>query len=190
MADSKRVKIPIKTYLVYLILVTFLVTGVTFSRFITTVTGGDSATVARPIIEFTLTDETILEGEKSVFNLAPISMKPGDEIHYTVIVDNEDVTKKITEVALSYTISVGINYKDNPHENSTYPIDAQIYLSDDPFTRTLANKPYTFGVQTAQQKEFILVLLWDDENVYDYDDYAGDIYTVTITLSWEQRVSG
>lgn len=43
---SKRVKLPLRAYLLYLLVASFLMTGVTFSKYITASTGGDSARVA------------------------------------------------------------------------------------------------------------------------------------------------
>lgn len=184
MADKKRVKIPIKTYLIYLVLVTFLVTGVTFSRFIATVTGGDSATVAKPVIDLSLK-----EGENYVYTLNPVSMKPGDEIRYTVRVANGDSMSTITEVALSYTISAQVEYTVNPQSNENPPITAAIYVSDDPFTETLAAGPHNFGIGPIQDDHlYILILSWDSMK-NDYLDYVGDKYTVTITVDWQQKVN-
>lgn len=43
---AKRVKLPLRAYLLYLLVASFLMTGVTFSKYIAASTGGDSARVA------------------------------------------------------------------------------------------------------------------------------------------------
>ena len=44
---KRRIKLPLRAYLLYFTLLSFLLTGVTFSKYVTRSTGGDSARVVR-----------------------------------------------------------------------------------------------------------------------------------------------
>lgn len=52
---TKRVKLPLRAYLLYLLVASFLMTGVTFSKYITASSGGDDARVAT-IHELSITE--------------------------------------------------------------------------------------------------------------------------------------
>lgn len=49
-SPSKRGRLPLHVYLVYLLVCTFLLTGVSFSRYISTSTAGDSARAAKGLV--------------------------------------------------------------------------------------------------------------------------------------------
>ena len=88
--------IPLTVWLGYLLAVTFLVTGVTFSSYITTTSGGDSARVARWSVD--------IEGDER--NMILIKAAPGIEVH------NDLVVYQNSEVSVEYVIRIE-NLTDN-----------------------------------------------------------------------------
>lgn len=66
----KRVRLPLRAYLLYLLVVTFALTGVTFSRYVTSSGGGDAARVAA-IRELTVTETGDVPADGGRWLLAP-----------------------------------------------------------------------------------------------------------------------
>lgn len=87
--------IPLAAWLGYLLAVTFLVTGVTFSSYITTTSGGDSARVARWSFAQDGLNEALV-----------VSLVPGQTVSHTLKAQHG------SEVAVDYTVSV-YNTTDN-----------------------------------------------------------------------------
>lgn len=67
---AKRVRLPLRAYLLYLLVVTFALTGVTFSRYVTSSGGGDAARVAA-IRELTVTETGDVPADGGRWLLAP-----------------------------------------------------------------------------------------------------------------------
>ena len=67
---KKRVRLPLRAYLLYLLVVTFALTGVTFSRYVTSSGGGDAARVAA-IRELTVTETGDVPADGGRWLLAP-----------------------------------------------------------------------------------------------------------------------
>ena len=67
---KKRVRLPLRAYLLYLLVVTFALTGVTFSRYVTSSSGGDAARVA-VIRDLTVTEEGDVPADGGRWLLAP-----------------------------------------------------------------------------------------------------------------------
>ena len=67
---KKRVRLPLRAYLLYLLVVTFALTGVTFSRYVTSSYGGDTARVAY-IRELTVTETGDVPADGGRWLLAP-----------------------------------------------------------------------------------------------------------------------
>ena len=67
---AKRVCLPLRAYLLYLLVVTFALTGVTFSRYVTSSGGGDAARVAA-IRELTVTETGDVPADGGRWLLAP-----------------------------------------------------------------------------------------------------------------------
>lgn len=67
---KKRVRLPLRAYLLYLLVVTFALTGVTFSRYVTSSYGGDAARVA-VIRDLTVTETGDVPADGGRWLLAP-----------------------------------------------------------------------------------------------------------------------
>lgn len=97
---SRRKKLPVATYLVYLLIATFLFTGVSFSKYATTASGSDEARVA--VFDF----EFVLTGSGSQSEVVAVDTYPGFNGTYTI-----QVTDK-SEVAMKYKVTAE-NLTDN-----------------------------------------------------------------------------
>lgn len=67
---KNRVRLPLRAYLLYLLVVTFALTGVTFSRYVTSSYGGDAARVAA-IRDLTVTETGDVPADGGRWLLAP-----------------------------------------------------------------------------------------------------------------------
>lgn len=67
---KNRVRLPLRAYLLYLLVVTFALTGVTFSRYVTSSNGGDAARVA-VIRDLTVTETGDVPADGGRWLLAP-----------------------------------------------------------------------------------------------------------------------
>ena len=67
---KNRVRLPLRAYLLYLLVVTFALTGVTFSRYVTSSDGGDAARVA-VIRDLTVTETRDVPADGGRWLLAP-----------------------------------------------------------------------------------------------------------------------
>lgn len=67
---KNRVRLPLRAYLLYLLVVTFALTGVTFSRYVTSSNGGDAARVA-VIRQLTVTETGDVPADGGRWLLAP-----------------------------------------------------------------------------------------------------------------------
>lgn len=96
--QNKVKRIPLSVWLTYLLIVTVIFTGVTFSGYVTTVEGGDEARVAQHAFKVSgggTDDWSInIDGLK----------KPGDSVTANFTVSNKD--SKISEVTMGYRIDV------------------------------------------------------------------------------------
>lgn len=96
--QNKVKRIPLSVWLTYLLIVTVIFTGVTFSGYVTTVEGGDEARVAQHAFKVSGggTDDWSL-------NIDGLK-KPGDSVTANFTVSNKD--SKISEATMKYSINV------------------------------------------------------------------------------------
>ena len=78
-------------WIVFLLLLTMLATGVSFAKYVTTVTGTGTVSVARPVVEF---------AEESLTDI--LSMRPGDSAERAFSVTNRGQN----QVKMAYRLSV------------------------------------------------------------------------------------
>lgn len=176
--NTRKLKLPIKSYLMYFIALTLMVTGVTFSRYITVATNGDSAKVARPVFTVDLTNQAgtysyLLDGELE-------DIKPGDQQIYTFLVTNSDGVK-ISEVALRYKAVVDMT--------GTLPLTVTLeenWTDDNDliFAEGVETGYYNIGAGTVQEFTFLIRIVWDAED--NDPSYAGLSNDILITVNWEQ----
>lgn len=148
----RRRKLPVATYLVYLLIATFLFTGVSFSKYATTASGSDEARVAAFDFEFVLT------GSGNQSEVVAVDTYPGMDKTYTV-----KVTDK-SEVAMKYTVTA-----ENLTENT-------------PLKVTLNNNGVSYGGEyLTGSDELSLNLKWESrDNAAGYAGEV-DAIRITVT---------
>ncbi len=168
-------------YLMYLIVITFVVTTVSFSKYLSTVGGGGSVTVAVPVIEYIPVSAT--------FNGVPISgitgggivlngLEPGDELIYNFNILNHNDTKQ-NQVLLKYDISVSFD-PDPQVIPLTYTLSpAAIYSSQGEWTY--------LGYAYQETHSYTLTVLWGGE-MYD-TAYLNKEQLIEIRIDSEQADS-
>lgn len=174
MQERTKIKIPIKTYLVCLVILTFFVTSVSLSRYIMRVEGGDSARVAKYIVEINM------QKDFESVELQLDDIMPGESHDYEFAVANNDGANR-SEVAFSFyieltttallpleiTISEGVNVYEYNHSEEKIITDI-----------------YYIGTSSNQTVEFLITFAWDAEE--NDAIYQGLTDTISINVFWEQ----
>lgn len=94
---KSRRRLPLHVYLAYLLVCTFLLTGVSFSRYISSASGSDSARVAKGVV-------TVRYDDSTTVNLVRPS---GDGLETEEF--SFSVTNSISEVAIQYDVVVTLD---------------------------------------------------------------------------------
>ena len=128
----RRRKLPVATYLVYLLIATFLFTGVSFSKYATTASGSDEARVAAFDFEFVLT------GSGNQSEVVAVDTYPGMDKTYTVkVTDKSEVAMKykVTAENLTNNTPIAVTLEHNStaydHEYLTESGDLALKLEGD-----------------------------------------------------------
>jgi hypothetical protein len=145
---------------VYLLIATFLFTGVSFSKYATTASGSDEARVAAFDFEFTLT------GAGSLAEVLAVDTYPGMKATYTIQVTDA------SEVAVKYKVTAE-NLTGNTPVTAAITLDGEAYDSATFFTTS-----------EHGARELELTLSWDGNN--NAASYAGEVDAVRITVIAEQ----
>lgn len=164
-------------YLVYLIIVTLVVTGVSFSKYGTIVDGTDTARVAKPVLEYVPVSATFrgipvgsISGGLS-FN----DVKPGDELVYIFQIRNFDGVN-LNEVLLKYNINVNVEpVGELPLTPTITP--ALAYPSAGPSWTIL-------GMGENITHSYTLRILWNAAQTGS--GYSNKTQTIKITINAEQ----
>ena len=165
-------------YLIYLSVVTLVVTVVSFSRYSATVEGGGSVTVAVPVIEYipvsaTFNDEPITDitGGGIVLH----DLRPGDELVYRFNISNHDGARR-NQVLLKYDISVAFDPDPQviPLEYTISP--AAVYRSQGEWTY--------LGFEEQETHSYTLTVLWSGDQ-YDMS-YLDKEQLIEIRIDTEQ----
>ncbi len=163
---KKRVHI----YLIYLALISFVVTGVSFSRYSSSVDGSDNAAAAKVVVEYlpiSMTKNgvpmTVDEGGLSVGDL-----KPGDVLIYHFNINNFNGLNS-NQVLIKYSISVIFN-PDPVMIPLTYDV-----TPDGTYQSAGANWTYMgFGAQETHS--YTLTISWNEnDNDPEYLSQQQDI---------------
>jgi len=177
MNNDKKRKIPIKTLLFYLIMLTVIASSITFSRHIIIVQGEDSISMASYVVEMDLSYDS------QIINLQMEDVLPGSDHEYDIIVANYK-DSKTSDISFQFFISVSteniLPLKITLQENwGEYLVFAD---SDD--DGIVITSQYNVGQGSAQEVPFVLQISWDE---LDNDDsYANLSDTLTINVAWEQ----
>lgn len=96
-------KLPLR-YVIYLLMLLMLTTGVSLSRYQTTIAGSATVSVARPVVEYFPGEPTIYRGAEATSS----GMIPGDRLVFPFQVKNFDAAGR-TEVKMAYQVHVNFS---------------------------------------------------------------------------------
>lgn len=157
---KRKAFLPLR-WLVYLLLLTLLATGVSLSRYKTTVAGTATVRVARPVVVF----------EGGAVDLS--NLRPGDEKDYAFSVKNSD-GNGINEVIMDYRLSVA-----QTGEEPLLPISLSIILpNEQPYTGQWVRLGYSAPISHS----YTLRVTWPDEVAARSDDYMAQSRSIKITV--------
>jgi hypothetical protein len=171
-------------YLVYLIIVTLVVTGVSFSKYGTIVDGTDTARVAKPVLEYVPTSATFRGQALSSLSegLSFTDVKPGDELIYTFDIRNyegEGLNKVRNEVLLKYNIVVSVQPENE------LPLSTTLGPTLPDITYPSAGSGWTIlGLGEDITHSYTLRILWNAAETGSV--YANKTQTIRITINAEQ----
>ena len=165
-------------YLVYLIIVTMIVTGVSFSKYGTLVDGTDSARVAKPVLRYVPQGATY-NGVVVSGGLSFTNVKPGDVLIYNFKIENfegEGLNKVMNEVLLKYNIEISVEPLDELPLQRTLT-SASTYPSASPGWTIL-------GMGENISHSYTLRIEWDAG--VTGSEYSNKTQTIRITINAEQ----
>ncbi len=96
MAKSKT-KLPIKRYLIYILIAVVLISNTTFSRYVSTSSGGSSVSVALFASDVSYVEDVQI----------PISIHPGETVEFHIILTNFELDgdNRVSQVSQRYKLS-------------------------------------------------------------------------------------
>lgn len=166
---KSRRRLPLHVYLTYLLVCTFLLTGVSFSRYISSASGSDSARVAKGMVTVRCDDDTTV-------NL----VRQSDDG-----VETEDfsfsVTNSISEVAIQYDVVVTL---DKPLGNGV-----TMNLDGNEGTKSEDGKEYKFsnmGMFEAGKSHSSNHILSFSGDFMEIPSGTDDTYNIQITIRSQQ----
>lgn len=136
-------------WIVFLLLLTMLATGVSFAKYVTTVTGSGTVSVARPVVKYVKSDTALLNNTAVSWPGGLSSLKPGDTIVYQFAVQNFDGGLQ-NEVTMKYRLSLD-------HPGNTLPLDYTITSAN---AGTPVDGWYTIGFGGNATHTFTLTMTW------------------------------
>ena len=157
---SRRKGIPVVTYLVLLLIATFLFTGISFSKHVSTTSGDSAVSVAKFDFKFDLA------GSGTQSEVLEVQVQPGFTKDYSILVSDS------SEVATKYKV-VAKKLTDNTPLEATLTVDGKTYDGTE-----------FLSIDNGDAKELTLSLEWDAaENAAEY---AGEVDAIRITVIAEQ----
>lgn len=152
-----KLRLPLFSYVSYLLVASFLLTGVTFSGYITTIRGGDDSRVAHFGISESGVSEAMIEA----------TIVPGETVTKDLTIQNK------SEVAIDYTVEITNVTKNLPISFSVNDVETV----DGKFSDVLQpNEP---------TKLYVLQIVWDENDSSPY--YSGMIDQLKVSVRAEQR---
>jgi hypothetical protein len=169
-------------YITYIVLISFLVAGISLSRFETTMTGSGIAVVGRPVIDC-VPISAELNGEPVAAESGGIDiggLNPGDEFVYRFSVSNfKDGVSN--EVLLKYKVS--ISFDPDP---LTIPFECTI-MPDGSYPS--AGGGWTLmGFGQGETHSYTLTVRWDESQTDPV--YLNRQQSLRLKIDAEQTVSG
>lgn len=158
---KQKVRLPLSAYLSYLLVATLLLTGISFSKFASTGSTDDGARVAVVVVDGGSSDATDLALGDGV-----------ESAGYSFYITNDNANGLVSEVALSYTISVTVpdgNLPDGVAVTLTYD-GGEPYKSEDPVdgVYTFAGGA-DFAAGASEQHNYTLTFTVTDESLLTED---------------------
>lgn len=142
---KRKARLPLR-WVVYLLLVTLLATGVSLSRYATTIAGSGSVSVARPVVEY-------LPGN---WTGDPANFKPGDTLSYTFSVRNYDASGNRTQVTMQYGVSVALKAP----AAQAFPFSRTLYLKQGADDVAYPADGMDLGHSQDQQHDYRIIFDW------------------------------
>ncbi len=191
MSNKKRARLPLSAYLLYLLVATFIFTGVSFSKYATSTTSGDKTRIA--IMEAGITTDTFTyngyPGQRtSVSEAIPVTI-----VNYSTREENGvDSLVRVCEVTLKYTVSI---------DNVLCNIPLDFYVYSDPECKDLiaqstddvnggAELEITgiFNASEPSEMECYIVMEWrDSEDDDEYGpEYSYELDVIRVSIKAEQ----
>lgn len=168
-------------YIIYLIIVTFVVTTVSFSRYSTTVEGTGSVTVAKPVITYiprsaSLNDQPVTDITEGI---ALSDIKAGDQLIYKFDICNfEDST--FNQVLLMYRLTVSF-------DPNTVDLPLIYNLEPDDIYEQAGGQWIYMGFGEEITHSYTLTVSWDVND--DNPMYIGKEQKIRITIDTQQADS-
>lgn len=156
-----KIKTPPLRWLIYLLLLTVLATGVSLSRYKITLAGSGSVSVARPVVEYV----------PGTWTGNPSAFKPGDTLEYTFSVRNYDGSGH-TQVTMHYDVNVNLT---NPAA-AAFPFTKALYFNQGGIYVAYPSGGMAFGFTTDQQHDFKIVFVWNPaDNAVGYMNLSQEL---------------
>lgn len=148
---KKRIHI----YIIYLALFSFIVTGVSLSRYSKSVAGSDFVAAAKAVVLYTPVSMTLNGGPTTApeGGLSVGDMKPGDVLIYHFIVTNSD-GEHLNQVLMKY--SVGVIFDPDP---ALIPVTYTL-TADGLYPSAGGNWTY-LGFESEETHSYTLTISWD-----------------------------
>lgn len=169
-------------YLVYLIIITMVVTGVFFSKYGTSADGSDAARVARPVLRY-VTGAAQYKKAGGVWtpvtgtgDFSFTDVQPGDTLEYKFKVNNFEGVDLVNEVLLKYKIEI-----------SVIPVDILPLVSTLSSTGTYPEAEdgwVLLGMGDNISHEYTLTIVWSEGATGS--QYGNKEQTIRITINAEQ----
>ena len=146
-------------YLIYLLLLTSIITSVTFSKYTLSIGGSDTARIARPVFSYEPVSATLngdgIAGIASGITLS--DMMPGDKLVYNFRVHNFE-GDHINQVTLKYEIMVSF---DPPYPEENLPFTYSLVPAG---TYPSAGGDWVYlGFGEKQSHSYTLTVDWDED---------------------------
>jgi len=164
-------------YLVYLIIVTLVVTGVSFSKYGTIVDGTDAARVAKPVLRYVPISATYngvaLDGVSG--GLSFENVMPGAERIYNFEIRNYE-NEELNEVLLKYNIEISVE------PASVLPLESTLTPAG---TYPSSGSGWTIlGMGENITHSYTLSIVWDE--LETGSEYGNQEQSIRITINAEQ----
>lgn len=169
-------------YVIYLIVISLAVVGVSFSSYTTTVEGSSQVTVARPVLTYTPNSLTY-NGDPITEINGGINLKdvvPGDILVYKFDIKNYDGAKQ-NQVLLEYLITINFD----PDE-LTLPLTYEL-LADDTYGTVGESSWVYLGFGEEITHSYTLTVEWDESAISP--EYEEQEQSIQIQINSQQADS-